>query len=193
MELRKGAAGMNLSTLAVLLSRNTDRLAQLESVGVCFAEIENLADEIERVINRAVPPRVLGPCTNQVGSMHDKHCQKHHPHRCDIALTAKPEDTTVVCPHCGAQHDVERLIDAQMREADDMSFTISELYKTYLPAVRIYIPLRTLQHWAASSRLVPTGYTAEGDPRFMLAHIRLLHAARPQNSATGAAAHRKTA
>ena len=45
----------------------------------------------------------------------------------------------------------------------------------------------------ARSKLVPTGYEADGQPRFMLADVRALRDAKPQKVATGAAAPKRRA
>lgn len=182
------------AVLALHLAANVHTIARHESAGQCFNDIRNAVDAIDRMINRPKPPRMLGPCRAPQNHTHDKHCpQPHHPHPCGIALTAKLEDTETTCPTCGNTYNIERLLRQQIDDTNQMSFTLSELFKTILPIRCEYIPLRTLQHWAASGKLVPTGYNNENEPRYLLADVRDLRDAKPQNRATGATAHKKPA
>lgn len=173
---------MTTANLALHLAANTHHIARLEQAGTCYTDIQTAIDAIERLINRPVPDRVLGPCPT---------LREHGP--CDTALTAARHDVETQCPTCKTIHNIDRLWQQQLDRTDDMSFTLAELYKTILPAVNEYIPLRTLQHWAASSRLVPTGYNQEAEPRYQLAHVRKLRDAKPQKTPTGAGAHKTKA
>jgi hypothetical protein len=176
--------------LARYLSEHTLRIASLESAGECFSDISDAIISIENAINRPVPPRFLGPCPTPVDSSHDKNCKNSHPHICNTELTAARADSHVQCPSCKTTHRVGELHEQQMRNTDVMSFTLSQLYRMILPINREYVPLRTLQHWVARGRLVPTGYDADGEPRFLLADVRELRDRKPQKVATGSAAHK---
>lgn len=176
---------------AIFLSRRVPVIACREDAGECFAEVRKAIDDIEHLINRPRPGRALGPCPTWVGSSHDKECQQTHPHQCATALTAKAGVTEVICPHCQITHDVDKLLERQLRDTDDKSFTMAELWKLILPVMRLYVPLRTLQEWSARGRLIPTGYNPQGKPKFLLRDVRELWAARPQRGVTGANAHKK--
>jgi hypothetical protein len=175
---------------AIWLANNIPTIACNEAAGEIFAQVRKAIDDIERMINRPIPPRFLGPCPIWVSASHDKKCQKIHPHACTTALIAKVGLTEVTCPQCHTVHDVERLLEQQLRDTDDKSFTMSELWKLILPVMRLYVPLRTLQHWAARGQMIPTGYDIQGEPKFLLHDVRELWIARPQQGATGAAAHK---
>lgn len=181
---------MNTTAAAVFLSRRVPVIACREDAGRCFVEVRNAIDDIERLINRPRQPRPLGPCPTWVSSGHDKDCQKSHPHQCTIALAAQRGADEVECPHCHTTHNVERLMEQQLRDTDDKSFTMSELWKMILPVMELYVPLRTLQEWAAKGKLMPTGYDKENKPKFLLRDVRELWEARPQRGVTGAAAHK---
>jgi hypothetical protein len=173
---------MTPADLALWLAHNVDAIACDEAAGQIYADVKAAVSSIERVINRPIPEQFCGTCTTPVDST-----------PCDLALYAPREATEVTCPRCKTTHNIERLFDQTLNNSDDKSFTISELHRTVLPAVREYVPPRTLQHWAARGRLVPTGYTSEGEPRFMLADVRRLRDMKQQSEPTGAAAHRRAA
>jgi hypothetical protein len=165
------------------LATNVSAIAADESAGEFYGEIEHCIEEIERCINRPVPDRFLGPCPALLSDNYGERI-------CKVDLTAGPAEDHVQCPSCKTTHRVGELIDQRMRDADAMSFTLSELFRTILPINREYVPLRTLQHWVTRGRLVPTGFDADGEPRFLLADVRELRDRKPQKVATGSAAHK---
>jgi hypothetical protein len=146
-------------------------------------EVKRAVDEIERAINRPIPPMVLGPCPAIVSDQRGTHA-------CNIALTATRKDVEVQCPSCKTTFNIERLLTQQLEDTADMSFTLSELYKLILPVMRQYVPLRTLQDWVTRGKLMPTGYAIGGEPRFQLAEVRRLRDLKTQKNPTGAAAHK---
>lgn len=181
------------ANLAMHLAANIHHIAKHETAGACHQEIHHAIDQIERAINRPQPPRFLGPCRTPTDQSHDKHCQQQHPHPCGIALTAKIGDTETQCPQCHTTYNINRLLQQQIDDTNDMSFTLTQLYKTILPINHEYIPLRTLQHWIAHGRLVPTGHDHTGEPRYLLADVRELRDNKPQHTPTGGAAHKRPA
>ena len=162
----------NPATLAKYLSKHTQKIAKLETAAECYNDITQAITTIERLINRPIPDRQLcGKCP-----------------QCDLALYAPRAATEIQCPQCKTTHNIEKLFDQALNISDNMSFTISQLHRTILPAVREYVEPRTLRRWFVRGRLVPTGYDAEGEPRFLLADVRRLRDAKPQTKPTGAAA-----
>jgi hypothetical protein len=137
----------------------------------------------ERCINRPLPDRFLGPCPALLSDNYGERV-------CNVELTAARADDHVQCPSCKTAHRVGELHEQQMRITDAMSFTLSQLYRMILPISREYVPLRTLQQWVSRGKLVPTGYDADGEPRFLLADVRELRDRKPQGKPTGAAAHK---
>jgi hypothetical protein len=166
--------------LALWLAHHVETVACDEAAGEIYNDIKTAVDAIERVINRPIPEQFCGTCTTRIETT-----------PCDLALYAPREAVEVLCPRCKTTHNIERLFAQTLDDSDDKSFTISELHRTVLPAVREYVPPRTLQHWAARGRLVPTGYDQDGEPRFMLADVRRLRDAKTQSAPTGSAAHRR--
>lgn len=86
---------------ALYLSRRVPVIACREDAGECFAEVRKAIDDIERLVNRPVPPRRLGPCPTLVA---------HH-QACATQLTAPRKATEVTCPECKTTHRVEKLIE----------------------------------------------------------------------------------
>lgn len=166
--------------LAVFLARQIPAIACDEAAGELYADVARAVADIERMINRPIPDQFCGTCTTMVDRQ-----------PCDLALYAPRDAIEVHCPKCKITHNIDALFEQTLSNSGDKSFTISELHRTILPAVREYVAPRTLQHWAARGRLVPTGYTAEGEPRFLLDDVRRLRDAKPQDAVTGAAAHRR--
>lgn len=189
--IRRDLPAATPAALASWLAQNAHAIAADKAADVCYSEIKEVITDIEKVINRPAPPRVLGPCPTQVDSSHDKDCDKQHPHTCALALTAKNDATQITCPRCRTTHDVEELLARQIRDTDDYNFSLTELHQTALPALREYVPLRTLQHWAASGRLQPRDHGPDGEPKYLLADVRRLREQKPQKAPTGAAARKK--
>lgn len=184
---------MTAPDLALALAASVGIVAKHESAGACYHDIHHVVDQIERLINRPPPARFLGPCRTPTDQSHDKHCTQQHPHPCGIALQAKIGDTETTCPTCHTHYNIDRLLQQQLDDTDDMSFTLSQLYKTILPVNREYVPLSTLRHWIARGRLVPTGHDTTGEPRYLLADVRELRDTKPQHTPTGASAHKRPA
>jgi len=168
---------------ALFLSGRVGVIATREDAGTCFMDIKRAVDEIERAINRPIPPMVLGPCPAIVSDQRGTR-------GCGIALTATRKDVEVQCPSCKTVFNIERLLTQQLEDTADMSFTLSELYKLILPVMRQYVALRTLQDWVKRGKLIATGYAINGEPRFLLSEVRKLRELKTQKNPTGAAAHK---
>jgi hypothetical protein len=169
--------------LARWLAHHTPAIAALENAADTLTKLKTLVDRIDCCINRPEPThRYLGPCP---ALLNDNYGQRV----CNTELTAPPDNAEIQCPTCKTTHNINQLRQQHLDNTDQESFTIRELHQLILPALRIPIPLRTLQHWAATSKLVPTGYVGD-EPRYQLAHVRQLHEAKPQKNTTGAAARK---
>lgn len=164
--------------MALWLARNVSAIAADQGAKVCYREIRQIVGDIERVINRPVPWLPLGPCPTETGRRE----------RCNYRLEAPRGAKRVKCPQCEQTHEVGRLIETLICETEDYLFTMSELVGIILPAVREYVPRRTLQHWAAHGKLQPHDYTTSGEPKYLLADVRRLRDEKPQTAKTGAAA-----
>jgi hypothetical protein len=177
--------------LAHWLHANVSAIAASEDFDLFFTEIAEILRDIERVIDIPKSPHHFGPCPEMVEAAHDDKCTMQHPHQCDRELRGHARATEVKCEACGATVTIEGLFERQAEFAGGNSYTLKELAGTILPALREYVPLRTMQHWVATGKLVPSGYGRNGQPRFMLGDVRKLRDVKPQTRRTGAAAHAK--
>lgn len=179
----RGHATNATRSAAIWLANNTGAIACDEAAGMCCDEVADAAELIVKVIYRPEPDyRFLGPCPARLTDNYGERI-------CNTQLTAGRVERDVQCPSCKTTHRVDELHDQQIRDTDAKSFTLSELYKVILPINREYVPLRTLQHWVARNVLVPTGYDADAEPRFLLADVRALRDKKLQKKPTGASAH----
>ena len=159
------------------LRKNANAIAADEAAGECYTSMVDLTDQIRDVVNRPEPPRFCGPCTTALtAEQRQKLITDGEADRdtCMVQLYAQRKATAVTCPHCKAEHDIERLYTAMLDEADEYSFTISDLVDHILPKLGQQIPRRTLQHWAKTGRLNASGFEA-GVARYQLATVRRLH------------------
>ena len=142
---------------------------------MCFSEIAEIRRDIERVIDIPRPPHLFGPCPEMVDEGHDDECELTHPHMCDTTLRGHQRATEVKCEECGVTQQVEGLFERQAEHVGGYSYTLKQLSGTILPALREYVPLRTMQHWAATGKLNPTGYI-DDEPKYLLDDVRELWA-----------------
>lgn len=156
---------MKLSSLAVLLSRNTDRLAQLESAGQCFAEVEALIGELERVINRPRPKRFCGVCP----TMRD---EKGLEVQCGESLYAKHDDASVTCWRCKQSFDVERMIQDAVDNVRGLLYNANEILEI-MKQIGEPIPPRTWRYWRANGK-IPERNEWGAEPGYWLEDVRRL-------------------
>ncbi|MCH9728397.1 MAG: hypothetical protein K0U84_01715 [Actinomycetia bacterium] len=159
------------------LRKNANAIAADESAVECYKTCVDLTDRIRDIVNRPEPPRFCGPCTTVLtAEQRQKLIANKEEDRevCMVQLYAKRKATHVTCPHCKAEHDIEKLYTAMLDEADEYSFTISDLVDHILPKLGQQIPRRTLQRWAMTGKLMASGYEG-GVARYQLATVRKLH------------------
>lgn len=168
---------LSVKACAQWLRKHANAIAADESAGEFYKSCVDLTDRIRHVVNRPEPPRFCGPCTTELTveqreklKSRDEEDRTH----CMVQLYAPRKASKVTCPFCKHEHDVEDLHRALLDEADEYSFTISDLVDHILPKLDQQIPRRTLQHWAKTGRLIATGYEAT-IARYQLAEVRALH------------------
>lgn len=170
---------MTAPQLANWLHANVSTIAASEDFDLIYTEIAELTRDIEHAVDVPIPPHKFGPCPEMIEEGHDDDCELKHPHQCDTELRGHHRATEVRCEACSTMHPTEGLFERQAEFAGGNSYTLTELSGTILPALGEYVPLRTMQHWAATGRLNPTGYTAattteDTQPRYLLDDIRAL-------------------
>lgn len=154
--------------LCAWLSRHTDAIANHPAADEFCDELDQRVGQTLRIINRPRTQLYCGLCPTELT---DNYGQRI----CNRELIAHRGDLEVQCPACKATHSVEQLCDRAADTVNDRSFTVEELMDTVLPMiVREDIPLRTMQHWIATGKLVPVGYNRDAVPRFLLSDVRKL-------------------
>ncbi|AJA43380.1 hypothetical protein VC60_gp79 [Mycobacterium phage Sbash] len=160
--------------LARWLGKHVQAIAADEAAKECHNAMVDLTEQIRRVVNRPEPPEYCGPCQHEFT---DEELTKRRAEglegrtHCRVQLYAKRGAQRVMCPECKTEHDVVALQEALLDEADEYSFSISDLSDFILPKLGMEIQRRTLQRWAKSGDLVPSGFEANV-ARYQLAHVR---------------------
>ncbi|OBF14410.1 hypothetical protein [Mycolicibacterium conceptionense] len=164
----------SLDAMAHWLEKHTQAIASDEAAKECYAAVVDLTDQIRRVVNRPEPPQYCGPCVTELSAEQRtklvNNGQEDRTH-CRVQLYARRGSRQVICPDCRTEHNVEELQDKMLAEADEYSFSVSDLADFILPKLGIGIPRRTLQHWAKVGDLVPSGFESTV-ARYQLAHVR---------------------
>lgn len=184
MSVGKDGASVKTSALARWLARHVTAIASDPGAEICLREIAEITRDIEHRVDKPRVQRLCGRCPAVVTVGNGERV-------CNTRLVAPRDDGSVQCPACKTTHEVNALWENQRMEVDGHSFTVAELHELVMPTMRVVVAESTLRHWIATSRLLPTGYTSDGDPRFLFADVKDLAAAKPQKEPTGAAAHRR--
>lgn len=176
------------ANLARWLHANVSAIAASEDFDLIFTEIAEIQRDIERVIDRPVSPRFLGPCPEMVQADHDSKCGLAHPHACDTALRAHQRATEVKCDVCGTEHDVEELVANHLDNQGDYLVNRDDLL--FLMIARgTPIPERTFREWRRTKRIPET--FVSGEPRYRIADAVALLEAKPQTEPTGTRAKKR--
>jgi hypothetical protein len=161
---------MTVIELARVLAANIPTVARHPQAGECVADIKQLLDNIERMINRPVPPRFCGVCTGRIGYGIDLKYSR----RCATRLYAPRAATLVRCPTCGTTHDIKTLFGDTMDESGEVLLTPPEVLYVMEESGQP-IGESTFRRWRAKGELQPRG-TVQGKPAFYLADVRDLRA-----------------
>lgn len=175
--------------LALWLAEHVTALAAHEAAGEHYHDVERIISDIERRINRPVPPRFCGPCPTQVEYNHNQSCERRHPHACGTALMARREAVEVRCPSCKATHTVERLLQRLLADVDHWRFTVAEILMI-MRALDEPLNERTFRRWRRHGpkgeppKVRPRGFrrpdgaigltrrTEDDEPLYRLAEVR---------------------
>jgi len=144
-------------------------------------DIEGHLEDIVRAVNRPIRMLDFGPCPAWNDTTDDT---------CATNLRAPQESDTVQCRRCKTVHNCHRLFLDLMAAADRELKTWEELvrFNRHLPDT-YRTAHRTLQHWRTTGLLQPREH--HGDiPMYSWADVKRLQIAKPQKTATGAAARR---
>jgi len=177
-----------ISDVCDWLRRHVAAIAADEAAGECFTEIADLAERIERAINRPEAMRFLGPCiTNPVPDavLLERRKADDRETRCNRALTAKRAAKEVTCSQCHATRSVDVVIEALLDESGHMLLTVRELVDYVLPQLEEPVPAKTLERWIRNGDVPVRGHDARGVIMVQLSDVRDMRATRPRHAKAG--------
>lgn len=187
---------MTAAFLALHLADNVHTIASTENAGQCFNDVRHAIDTIERVINRPLPKRFLGPCPEEIGPTRCRIKDPHqHPHACATEIQADFDASEAICPQCKTVHRVDALVERLRNDLEFFPMTATELLgrrASELPGAleQLNEPVAraTFYRWCSSGWLTPRAYRGRcgtvrterqddtDQPMYWLADIRdLIH------------------
>jgi LSD1 subclass zinc finger protein len=155
---------------AMFLAAHVSDLVNDEDVGELCSSLRNYVKRGLAIVNPPIEPMFCGPCPAPVQD--HRRCVNsdgvntcgYRPHECATSLMSPRGALEVTCPACGAVHDVQRLINSLLANADNYRGTIPELHRA-LRMLEEPVEMGTLYTWAGpkskrggSGQLKPTGY-----------------------------------
>jgi hypothetical protein len=143
---------MTLTTagLAEWLANNVPAIANNEQAGQCYADIKQIVDDIERMINRPIPPRFVGPCPTLLDDGYT----------CDTSLMADRKATEVTCPQCKTTHNVEEVGQQLWERVGEWLLSTSEIHMV-MEHLGEPVPAGTIRRWQSEGKLKPRGWREE--------------------------------
>ena len=163
-------------------------IAADEAAGECLTELADLAERIERAINRPEPPRLLGPCiTDPVPDelILARREAGDRETRCGRALTAQRTAKDVTCTQCHRTHDIGVVIEQLLDESGAVLLTVRELVDYVLPQLEEIVPIKTLERWIRDGQVPIRGHNARGVIMVQLSDVRNTRARRPRHAKVG--------
>lgn len=155
---------------AMFLAAHVDDLVLAEDIGVLCAQLSAQIKRALAIVNPPMEPMFCGPCP---ATVHDhRGCTDeagvntcgYRAHECATSLMSPRGALEVTCGACGAVHDVQRLVNHLLAQADHYRATISELHRV-LRMLEEPVEMSTLYTWAGpkgkrggSGQLKPVGY-----------------------------------
>lgn len=155
---------------AMFLAAHALDLANDQDVGELCSSLTSYVKRALAIVNPPMEPMFCGPCP---ATVHDhRRCVDaegvntcgYRPHECATSLMSPRGAVEVTCRRCGAVHDVQRLVNGLLANADHYRGTISELHRV-LRMLEEPVEMSTLYTWAGpktkrggSGQLKPAGY-----------------------------------
>jgi hypothetical protein len=163
---------------AAWLATHIDAIAQDEAAGEIFRDVADAVIQIERCINRPLPPRFLGPCPVK---------------GCATRLTCERTATEVTCPECQATHSVEELVRLMEHYVRYEPYTTLELLGSrtsdmpgVLEQLNMHVARSTFYRWRKTGTLPTRGWrtrdgaawstrnSADDEPTFWVSDVQKL-------------------
>ncbi len=151
------------------MSRHVVTIRHDEAAGEIHRDIRRQTKAAVRAINPPEAAVYRGPCPSRIGR-----------DDCAAPIYGPPEDRTVVCATCGAEHDVARLEARLLARIGGSEFSIRDLVLV-LRELGQPVPRGTIASWISRGQLRRRG-TGDGEPVYRLDDVRKLRAANPKGS-----------
>lgn len=158
----RGHAGNTTRSAAIWLGKNVSAIACDESAGMAYAEIKQVIDAIERMINRPENQVECGPCPTIVEDQQ----------LCAVGLRAKQGEAEVICWKCKATHNVRTLIDKALDDRRNWLYSEAELLEI-MAQIGESIPRGTWWSWR-SRGVIESRNEWSAEPRYTLEDARAL-------------------
>jgi hypothetical protein len=184
----RGVDTPRLSTSAAMarwLGTHANAIASQEDAGQFCDDVALIAKTVERIVNRPVPPRFIGPCITDPAPedlLAERREAGESETRCNHALTANRKAAQVTCPTCKQTYEVEQLIAQLYDESRDMLVTVRDLVDWVLPKLDEPVPQRTLEGWIKRGELEVRGHGPHGAQMVRLGDVRDMRAKRPRHA-----------
>lgn len=152
------------SAMALWLAKHASAIAGQESAAECCDDIARASKAIERIVNRPLPPKFIGPCPGEAPEevLIKRRDEGDLVTRCNHELTAPQDAKSVTCPRCEAAHDIEEVLAKNYEESNDALVTVRELVDWVLPRMKKPVPQRTLENWIERGWVEQRGQNASG-------------------------------
>lgn len=161
--------------IALWLAQHVNAIAADKAANVCYREIDEITNDIGRMINRPLPHRDLGTCptilTDGYGSSRE----------CRNPLTAKRGQTEIQCDSCKATFDVEALIRQRIDDVADWLFTAREILDI-MASIGEPIAASTWRRWRATGKIESRNELGS-EPKYLLSEVRALRNEKQQSAA----------
>jgi hypothetical protein len=158
-----------VSAAALRLADSVHLIARMETSGDIWRTIRGHIEDIDRIINRPVPPRYCGNCPAPV---EDRHAGAVRP--CAVPLYAGRTDAEVSCPSCRSVHVIDDLIRTALDEVRGWLWTSGEVLAV-MARIGEPIPPRTWRRWRSEGRIASRSQWGT-EPRYHLEEVRALRA-----------------
>ena len=170
--------------MARWLAKHAQAVAGQEDAERCCDDIAVIIKRAERIINRPIPPRYLGPCRGEAPEpvIRKRWEVEDYETRCNRALTASANAESVTCPQCESTYVIEEVIRLNLIESGDKLMTVRELVDWVLPQLDEAIPQKTLEAWIRRGWVPTRGVNAAGHQMVRLSDVREAWARRPRNA-----------
>lgn len=148
--------------LALNIAANIHKIARHPAAGRCYAEVKAAIDDIERMINRPLPPLELGPCQTLLEDNT----------KCTAGLIAKRGEIEITCWKCKTTYNVSKMIEDRLTDVPNRMFIAREVLQV-MGQIGEPIGDSTWRRWRAQSKIEPCG-ELYGEPAYRLADVRAL-------------------